>query len=512
MFGRLVRKELMDHLLDFRFLAVFALCVGLSALSMYAGGRNYARQLREYNATRASHLDALHRDIEKDNLSRLRGADGGYRWTRAPEALSSLVYGLSGKLGQEVAIQYRRPPRFEASLFETDPMHALFGVLDLAFVFKIVLSLAVLVFTYDAICGEKEGGTLRLYASFPVARSTLALAKLAGASIAVLAPFLFAYLLAAAVMALSPDLQLPGEDWVRMGVLAAVFGAYLVVFAAFGLCASALTHRRMTAFLSLLGLWTLWVFVAPDVAVRLARRMAPVESFVEVYKRGEKLYEEILRERDEDLQAYQRMHPPERMWQPLVAPPENLRSLSDEEKRAVLLQYRRTRRREWEALPKAEQQAIRDAQRKAYEEAMAAVYPKWEGAYYRRLARVQEERRNRMRQQYRLAMALSAISPFSAVTYLSMDLARTGFAQHERLEDALNAHFAYFGRFIESKQQARAERKRADLSDFSPFAYEDKEPLTACLARNTTHVLNLALLAVLGFVGAYVAILRYDVR
>ncbi len=33
-----------------------------------------------------------------------------------------------------------------------------------------------------------------------------------------------------------------------------------------------------------------------------------------------------------------------------------------------------------------------------------------------------------------------------------------------------------------------------------------------CLSRNAFRILNLIILAVLGFVGAYVAILRYDVR
>ena len=60
----------------------------------------------------------------------------------------------------------------------------LFGVLDLAFIVKVVLSLCVLLFTYDAICGEKEQGTLRLYASYPVSRSAQALAKLAGSTVA----------------------------------------------------------------------------------------------------------------------------------------------------------------------------------------------------------------------------------------------------------------------------------------------------------------------------------------
>ncbi len=51
---------------------------------------------------------------------------------------------MSGKLGQEVRIQYPRVPYFEDSLFSVDPIHALFGILDFAFIVKIILSLCVL--------------------------------------------------------------------------------------------------------------------------------------------------------------------------------------------------------------------------------------------------------------------------------------------------------------------------------------------------------------------------------
>jgi hypothetical protein len=105
---------------------------------------------------------------------------------------------------------------------------------------------------------------------------------------------------------------------------------------------------------------------------------------------------------------------------------------------------------------------------------------------------------------------LSAVSPLGAVSFASMDLARTGFVQQEQIENALNAHLIYLGRFIQEKQFFQGENPV--LTDFSRFTYQDNETLGECLSRNAFHILNLALLAVLGFAGAYVSILRYDVR
>ena len=470
MFGRLVQKELLHHLLDFRFIIVFALCALLSALSVYVGGLNYARRLQEYSVVSENSRRAFQEaSLDKGRLLDLIWL--GYRWNRRPEVLSPVVYGLSGILGREAIVRYQQSPLFETSFFAVDPIHALFEVLDLSFIVKMVLSLAVLLFTYDAICGEKEGGTLRLYASFPVSRSTLATAKLIGSTVAVLIPFAFAFLFASVALALSPGLGLQGEDWMRMGALMVVFAFYLMVFAAFGLWASALTHRRVTAFLGLLVLWAVWIFILPNLALDAAGRLTPAPSFYKLQKQDIGLRVEIGKKRQAESDAY---------WQ----------------RNAV---------EDWDALPEARRRDLTMGSRK--------IQNKWDAAFYSRLGNLQTERRNQLRKQQRLTMALSAVSPLGAVSFVSMDLARTGHVQQERIEDALSVHLISLNQFVQDKRrQSLSSFSGVDLTDFSWFTYQDNESFWECLSRNMLHILNLVLLAVLGFVGAYVAILKYDVR
>ena len=460
MFGRLVQKELLNYLLDLRFIVVFALCVAFSVLSVYIGTRNYALQLRGYHSISEANRHALQVWLDEGNWE---FSAKGYPWTRRPEALSSLVYGMSGTVGQEVIIHSEKLPEFEGSLFETDPVHALFKVLDLAFMVKVVLSLFVLLFVYDAVCGEKEAGTLRLCASFPVSRPMLALSKLVGCVLAVMVPFLVAFLLVSCVLAMSPAVDLDVEDWGRVAALMGVFMLYLCDFAIFGLWASALAHRRMTAFLALLGLWTLWLFVIPNLAVRVAQSWAPSEG---IYRM------------DKDLNVLR--------WK--------VRDSRQEEIKAFWNQYQRGSR-----------SALSDVLQGARQ-----IEEKWDAAYARGLTQFRTERRNQMRRQQRLAMWLSAVSPVGPASYASMDLCRTGFVQQERIEDALNAHLSDLAAYVRGKQYTIFER--LVLTDFTPFSYQDHEALGESLSRNTGHVLNLLLLVFLGFAGAYVAILRYDVR
>ncbi|MDP6778015.1 MAG: ABC transporter permease subunit, partial [Candidatus Latescibacteria bacterium] len=337
------------------------------------------------------------------------------------------------------------------------------------------------------------GGTLRLYASFPLRRSTIALAKIVGSTLAVLTPFLLAFLMMSALMALTPELGMGGDDWMRLAALLVVFGLYLSAFAGFGIWVSALTHRRITAFLALLALWMIWVFVLPNVGVGLARRIVPVESVYEIEKELDAVREEIKSSRRAKMEEF-RFQPPSELAQ----------AWQDMKKRG-------------KDVPASERKALEKRIGRAWREAFNKVRSKvdkaGDGVYFARARRIQEDWRNRGRRQRQMAMALSALSPMSAATFASMDLARTGIVQHERIEDALGVHHTYLARFVQEKWPIEGTLTSAgDLTDFVAFQFHDIETVSDGLSRNLIHILNLVLLSILGFAGAYVSILRYDVR
>ena len=361
---------------------------------------------------------------------------------------------------------------FEGSSFETDPVHALFGVLDLDFIVKIVLSLCVLLLTYDSICGEKEAGTLRLYASFSVSRSRLAVAKLAGSTLAIVVPLSFAFLLASAVLALSPRVSLQVQDWMRIVALMGVFVLYLMVFIAFGLWISASTHRRLTAFLSLLCLWTIWIFVVPDIAVRIARYLSPVESIYDMEKRIDTIRWEMRARKVEEIGAYQE----------------------------------RTRVENLDSITPVQQEEAQRVHRAAYK----SIRRKWNLQFYRSMSYLQAVRHRQMQKQRDLLSVLSSLSPLGAISFTSMDIARTGPIQQARIMGVMGPHLVYLDSFIQENWILPSEIR--DLTDFSPFTYRDTDTLGDCMSRNAFHFVNLVLLALVGFSGAYMALMKYDVR
>ena len=466
MLNRLIQKEIRQILLDFRFLTIFAICVALTVLSVYVGIQSYTRLLEQHNVVADMNQKFMHQSLVEDgNLWDLRRR--GYPWSRRPEVLGTLVFGLAGSLGQEVHIQYQRLAFFQDSLFAVDPVHALFGVLDFGFVVKVILSFCALLLTYDAVCGEKEAGTLRIAASFSVPRTTLTLAKLAGSSIAVLLPLMVAFLVAGIVLSATSSLHLGADEWLRILFLLGIFGIYITIWTGFGIWISSLTHSRITAFLGLLGLWTLWIFVIPNVALSAAQWWVPVTSIYDVQQQALAARGETRKKMDMDLDAY---------W--------------------------RQNGSGWDSLPENRRQELLMGS--------AEIRKKWDAVFYRRLTDLQAERQNQLGQRQDVAMMLSSLSPFSATTLCAMDFARTGPVQQRHMEEALQAYLIYMSRFIQDQGVLRAEDRK--LADFAWFSYKPSEPLADCIARSVPYFLNLALLALLGFAGAYVTILRYDVR
>ena len=465
MIPQLIRKELHHYLLDFRFISILVVCTALAGLSLYVGIGRSSRELSEYRAVSGENRRFLEESLAKGVL---RDVDEqGVMWNRRPEILSPIVYGLSGVLGKEVLVKYQSFLLFVDSDYAVDPIHALFGTLDFAFIVQVVMSLCALLLTYDAICGEKESGTLRVYASFSVPRSHIALAKLIGASIASLIPFAVPYLLAAAVLALSPGMGLKPDDWARLGVLTGVFSLYITVFAAFGLLVSALSQRRMTAFLVVLGLWTIWLFAVPNLAVLLAQGMAPVESIYRTEEKANAFRWDIREAREAESRQY---------WSEIQG-------------------------KVWER-PEARQQVIRDGNKR--------IQDRWDAEFHLRQKNLLESRRNMLRQQQSVLAVASSISPAGSAAFAAMDLARTGTVQHQQIEDALHTYSVYLASFIQKKREQPREGR--DLTDFVWFSYENRESVNTCAERILVYILHLAVLAVLGFAGAFVGLLRYDVR
>ena len=465
----IIKKEIQDTIMSPRFVFTFLLCTILILLSVYTGINNYQAELKEHSAAVALNKKNLESQQTYGTLAGL-----GTKINRRPQVLSTLVSGIWEAVGRVATVNIAYDPSVIESKYNANPIFAVFGPLDLSFIVKIVLSLFAILFTYDAIVGEKERGTLKLALSNNLPRDRLILGKAIGGFISLLIPLVIPLILGLLILMIYPNISLSGDDWIRIVMICVIFLLYLSVFFTLGLFISARTSRSSTSFLILLFIWVTFVTIIPKASVMVASQINPIPSIHEITAQKDAYLQEIQKEAIAEQREYFKKNPrPE---------------------------YQKERE-EWEKNIQEWANDFRGRLTAKIDERNAAI---------------ERDYKIKMRQQQKLAVNFSRVSPASALTFSSMSLARTGVSEHERFLNSVKAYKPIFTKWINQKigtsqPPEEGQQPKLDLSDmpqheFTPEVFSDS------FTRMLPDFILLVFLIILFFVGAYVSFLRYDVR
>jgi len=468
MLGEIIKKEILDTITSPKFFVTFILCFILILLSFYTGINNYLNGVKEYRT--AQELDKKNLESQS-NYQVLAGL--GTKINKPPIPLSTLANGLEGDLGRVATVNIAFDPKPVDSKFNSNPIFAIFGILDISFVIKIVLSLFAILFTYDAIVGEKEKGTLKLTLANPVPRDKLILGKAIGGFISLMVPFIIPLLIGLLVLSLYPSIDIKGEDWIRIMLICAVFIIYLSVFFTLGLFISSRTSRSSTSFLILLFVWVLFVTIIPKASVMTAGQVYKIPSIHEVSAQKDANLQQIQRESQQEVLKFFNDNPndgtPE--WQ------EKFRNGLGE------IQNDATERIDTEN------------------------------------AKIEENFRGKQTKLRQLAMNIARISPTSSMSFAVMDLARSGINRHEDFFNAVKAHKPVWTKWanekiissIDFQQPQPGETPKLDLSDMPQFVFNE-ENIGVTVKRIIPDIAIMLIFLILFFALAYFSFLKYDVR
>ncbi len=292
----LVRRELLDNLMTFRFAAAVFITLLLVVANTAVLIKDYERRLEAYNTALKTHQQQLR---ERKTYS-----GGLLEIARPPNPLSIFNVGLDKQLGDETWIYHSYVPTLwdARMLGTTNPLLNLFSSIDIVFIFEVVLSLMALIFAYDAIAGERERGTLRLVLTHPVSRGQILLAKYISAMICLLVPLLMSLLLALILLTTSTTISLSTSDFLRIGGIIFSSVAYLSVFYFIGMLISAVTRRTGTALMLSMFVWGFSVLVYPNVIVAaIAPPYTSQARMVSTFDQIKQIWDELDRERKQFL-------------------------------------------------------------------------------------------------------------------------------------------------------------------------------------------------------------------
>jgi ABC-type transport system involved in multi-copper enzyme maturation permease subunit len=484
MFRILFRKEIAENIHNYRFLLALVLCLVIIPLGFTVSQKDYAARrqvydqaVRDYEQTRATVTDLM--------------SSGGAAF-RAPSPLSLLSGGVEPVLPNSVETrgfisESGAQVGFNNTRRLDNPFTSLFGRLDLTFIVTTVLAVLVMIFTFNAVAGEKERRTLAQIMANPVPRPTVVAAKMAAGASLLAAAFLAGTatgLLLTAGLGLSPFRE-PGTA-LPFAIAVGVSLIFLLVFYNLGLLVSALTRSSVSAMVALFSFWVFLAMIFPKGSIVVAKLILPVKSqqVVDLEK------SQVRFQSDSDFYGYL-----DRLAKSTPA----IKNMSTDE-------YFKARR--------AKNSAV-----EAFEKVQTERKAEFTARLNADLDKIDAEFERQRGRQAALARNISRLSPVSCFVHVLAELAGTGFTEERawretrsRFKQIIDREIAPLTRMYFFGNMSYGGDRNLDRKAPAPKFPAVPVPLEKRLAAVWVDLALLLFYGLAFFAGACVLFLRYDVR
>ena len=299
MLWHIAKRELYENLNSLRFGLTTLLLLALMLTNAIVYLREHPKQVQQYHdavtntrnilTARADNLYLLARkgpgDFHKKPSSLQFCAEGGEAFL--PDIVRTINWWGNDTLKSFWRLNY---PSLQPNLGNIRPEVT---KVDWGFIIGYVLSLIALLFTFDAIAGERESGTLRLMLANAIPRHIVLLGKFFGALISVLIPFAVAGLMNLLVISTDSSVQLNAGEWERLGIICLITMLYISLFLALGLLVSARVQRSAVSLVILLLTWVTFVVFMPNTLAAIAGGFSSPMSSAEFRERRSQLTEAL---------------------------------------------------------------------------------------------------------------------------------------------------------------------------------------------------------------------------
>ena len=292
----LIQKEIMHHILSVRFVALLLMCLLLVPLTLSINYRRYSQNLVDYQ-------ESVKREQTEAKENPPNASDPNTEVSKfflKPTPLSVFANGLEDALPTYLGMTRNGVRQGSAGVSQASIAYVL-GNLDFLFIVGTVFSLLALLFTFDAVAGEREAGTLRINLSNSLPRDVFLWSKLIGGYIVFVVPFLVSFLLGLLLITWQ---GFPlGEFKIALPVLGLTLISllYIAVFFAIGVFISTYLDNAKTALIVAFTFWVFAVLIAPRGAFVVAKLVAPTRTQQAVYMEKTALRNNLSKDRDEKI-------------------------------------------------------------------------------------------------------------------------------------------------------------------------------------------------------------------
>ena len=292
----LIQKEIMHHILSVRFVALLLMCLLLVPLTLSINYRRYSQNLVDYQ-------ESVKREQTEAKENPPNAQDPNTEVSKfflKPTPLSVFANGLEDALPTYLGMTRNGVQQGSAGVSQASVAYVL-GNLDFLFIVGTVFSLLALLFTFDAVAGEREAGTLRINLSNSLPRDVFLWSKLIGGYIVFVVPFLVSFLLGLLLITWQ---GFPlGELKIALPVfcLTVISLLYIAVFFAIGVFISTYLDNAKTALIVAFTFWVFAVLIVPRGAFVVAKLVAPTRTQQAVYMEKTILRNNLSKDKDEKI-------------------------------------------------------------------------------------------------------------------------------------------------------------------------------------------------------------------
>jgi len=480
MLSIIIQKEIHDNLLNARFVAACLVSIILIISSVAILTESYVSDVQEYRDRLKTQDEFITQYGYLDDVGRMTVPQ------RGPSHYQPLVLGINREVLQ--------------GGFASNPMPMLFSRLDLVTIVTIIMSLMAILFSYNAISGEREGGLLKQMLSTPLSRGTIILGKFIGGCLSLLIPFTLGVLAGLVYIALNPHLQYQGADVAVIVLLLCISYAYITAFYGLGLLFSARSQSSNAAVIKSLFAWVILALVLPNASPFLAAQLYRIPSKTQVEYQVSDIRNDrfgLIDRRTKELLATK--------YADLAGDVLDISYIVGTNKNKI------------------QAKADLDPQ---FKRRFGEFESEWQAAkglidkeVAQRITTIQEDFNRESQYQEKLATMFASVSPLANYVFVATDLADAGIQADNRWQEQLAIWWggtltSYLNGKIDNlsrNNSAFSYVDHVDLSDHPRLQYQP-EGIGEKIGRILPHAGVLILFNLIFLAGAFASFLRYDVR
>ena len=167
---------------------------------------------------------------------------------------------------------------FDAEASKSNPFIMPTSRINWGFLMLVLFSFLAIIFSFDAISGEREQRTLALCLSNPVKRSHILVSKFIAINALLLTFAIVGMLLALVILMMSPTVGITTETFREMGLFLLFVLFFTGSMTAIGMFASVMSHNSNISLLLSVSLWLMFIIAVPNFALSIGTSLYPVEK------------------------------------------------------------------------------------------------------------------------------------------------------------------------------------------------------------------------------------------